>query len=555
MWYACCVARPNPRSDALASAFLVCLVAKLAHGIGAVRDLPTSDEAGYAASGLRLLASVKSHAPPAWPAPSWGPLYAAWYAGIAAFCPASEEVFDVQWTSMVLALTLAFYALGRRRGLGPLASMLLAGAPLATNFFHMQPMPNHLALLFLLVACICAVGAREWIAKLAALFLATLGGAFVRPELAVVAFPLGAAVGGLAVHRVVKRQGGSERATALALSSFAAAAALVMVLGNPLGGTRSFEAFSQHYGFTATRREHLPGNPWVNFEWIVRRDFGAVGSMRQAVLANPGALLRHALYNLGELPSNVLDLCMLRRSVTAPTPVAWQGASAVALCAALIALAASVRRALRGRGSEREGPAVTLLVLAFGVAVAAETPGVLLVFPRAHYLVAPCALAWLLAGGELEKAIMARAAVLRPIPRAAAIAVACAALWLLVPAARGSAPSPQPVRAAVRAVRALELSPATVFDASSEILALAGYGGFPTINGWSKSEPFDALLARHDVGIVVLTDGMLAREAYARDPSVASFVSDPVPFGLSRVYVDPGFVQVFARPGLIRAGR
>jgi hypothetical protein len=184
----------------------------------------------------------------------------------------------------------------------------------------------------------------------------------------------------------------------------------------------------------------------------------------------------------------------------------------------------------------------------FALACAAAAPGVIAVFPRAHYLVAPCALGWLLATTEAFAWLHGRLRAAPPsgspwrqLPGAAAIAVA---LWLVVPRAASSPPQPQPVRRATAWLRSQALTCAPVFSGGVDLATLAGYE-CPVVPGWRKREPLFDLLEREGIGLVLLEDRMLGREAFATDPQVRAFLLDPDARGFCERYRDPGFVRIF----------
>jgi hypothetical protein len=526
-------------ADTLAVGALLVLAGKLVIGVAGFRDLPGADENYYETSGVRLLWALRAHETlPRQPA-DWAPLYSTWYAALAAVCPDPARLFDLSWALLVVLSTVALYALARRLGQSPVVSVVTATALLATGFFHIEPFPSLLYLAILLLGALVASTCPTWLSRTTAVALTFGCAVFVRPEAAVAYF---ATLVALAVW--VARSTRPRAAAAHAAVALGPPALLALAFGNPLGGSRAFEAFAQHYAFTVTRREHLPGDPWMNFSGLVRRDFGDVAGVWQALAANPRALLAHALYNARELPSNVLDLCAVRTSVTGPSSPLVQGVSAVVVVAAVAALALRIRR---------RTPRV--LDVLFVLACASAGPGVLLVFPRAHYLVAPCALGWLLATTEAVARVRARfpalaRAALPSWQRAASAVAAAGVLWLVVPAAWTSPPRPQPVRRTAAWLRSAHLARVPVFSAGVDLATLAGYD-FPLVSGWRKNEPLLDLLARHRIGLVTLEDRMMGREAFADDPQVQAFLLDPASYGFCEGYREPGFVRVFVGAGAL----
>jgi hypothetical protein len=526
--------------DLLGLGAVLLLVGKLTSGIGHVRDLAGADEATYGTTGLRLLASLRAHVRVEWPEPDWSPLYSLWYAALGALLPDRERLFDVEWSLLVALATMGLYVLSRMLRQSVTAAVAIAAAPLATSFFHTVTYVSHFYLVVLLAGCSIACACRTRHVRVGVL-VATLGcAAFVRPE-AALAFLACTAATALSIAF------GPNVARALwrALPAFALPGALLLVFGNPLAGARGFGAFSQHYAFALTRREHGSGDPWMNYEAIVRRDFGDAGSIRQALAANPSAVLSHAIYNLRELPGNVLDLFALRRSVTVPSSVPWQTASAVLVAIAAIALIARWRSGAAGT------TATTLVGRTFALACVAAAPAVVLVFPRTHYLVAPCAFGWLLAGTWLAD-VLRRSRWGRAMPRAVVFVGTLATLWWAVPSPATSVAAPQPMRRAVLALRSLHLGDAPVLAADDDLMTMAGYDD-PVWSGWWKSEPLFSVIVREGIGIITLQEAVRWRSTFADDPDVAALLGAPGRSGFCAVYEAPGFVRVLARPQLLSA--
>jgi hypothetical protein len=513
------------------------------------------------------------------PPAEWGPAYSATYALVNLASPDRARLFDVHWALLVGATVLGVYVVARGIGQTQPVALAMAAALLATCFFDIEPFPGHFALVLLLVGCVAALRCPTRHGA-ASVLLATLGCvSFVRPEATPVFLGFGVAFAALSwleirdgtMRRATREPdpvqgeaggGSSVRAVAVrAALALAPALALAGIFGNPLGGGRGFGAFAQHYAFTETRRNGLPGDPWLNYEALARRDFGDASTVAGAFRANPGAAIGHVLYDLRELPGNVLDLCALRSRVTEQGSVALQAVSAVVIAVALAGAARVIAKATR---RPRETAAPVLVTLGFFLmACAAELPASLIVFPRAHYLVAPCAFGWILgtwgvAGWARRRGsarvVDERAFAVMPLLEARptlACALVLAVAWLLVPTGSAGGRKPTPKRQAVEALRALDLQPGPIFEAGPGFAALAGYDS-PTVSGWEKNEPLLPLLARRHIRVVILWDRYLGRDAFAKDPDVAAFLAAPASHGYDEVFAAPGFLRVYAAPGTVR---
>src|SRR5439155_22965155 len=96
----------------------------------------------------------------------------------------------------------------------------------------------------------------------------------VRPELAVSFLALALAALGGGVWVVVRQPRQARRLVAPTLLVVGCAVLLLRGMGTPLGGTRSFIAFHQHYAMNQFLADRIPLGASLHSEHIVARDFG-----------------------------------------------------------------------------------------------------------------------------------------------------------------------------------------------------------------------------------------------------------------------------------------
>jgi len=508
-------------------------IARLTFGISAVRDIPVDDEALYASAGIRMLNALHGGA---WqpPPPDWAPLHSAYYAALHAFFPARDQLFDVAWVLLITYVTGAMYAVARAMSCPPLLSLVAAGAVLATNLFHVLPFPSHVLAGLLLTAVLVATRCRTFLARLAVLTAALFAGAFLRPEMAALAI---AAMGAYVVLMVRQRRSWRQ-----AIPLVAQVAVLATMFGSPLGRGRAFIAFSQHYAFGVARREHLADDAWMNHPRITARDFGDATTLTSAFLRNPKAVASHVFHNVVELPSNVLDLCSLRANVTEAPPPWLQGVSAI-----LIGLAVVVLLGTWLRSRSHAAPTVRFVRLTFLAVCAAVTPGLLFIFPRAHYFVVPCLFGWLLAMHGLAR--LADRVVGRASPVGWAIVIA--GLLGIVPASSDAAASSLPQRRAVAALRHLALHPGVTMDLTGGVVLYAGYDS-PRISEWVKDQRWNQFVIDRKIDTVFVWERFLAHQSFADDNEFTEFLAAPASLDFCEVYVDPGYGRLLVRPHVLR---
>jgi hypothetical protein len=197
-----------------------------------------------------------------------------------------------------------------------------------------------------------------------------------------------------------------------------------------------------------------------------------------------------------------------------------------------------------------------ILALFFIVACAAALPGALVVFPRAHYLVAPCAFGFVLAGCGVLR-VSTWAARDDRGPRWGLVAIAClgAVLACVVPssAAAKVEAAAQPNRNAERALKRLALPRLHVLELSIGFAAIAGYD-YPTWTGWEKTDPMYRFLTDRDIGVIVIWEPFLEHPAFADDPEARDLLSAPERRGWCIAYSDPQNYRVLVRTGALDDG-
>src|SRR5262249_53590859 len=143
-----------------------------------------------------------------------------------------------------------------------------------------RPYPNHFAFAVLAFGATLAIRARTWPRRLMVLGLTLLAGSYVRPELAVSFLLCCVAAVVVSVAGVLRTPRQTVRHLAPVLLVLGCAGLLLSVLGNPLAGTRSFVAFSQHYAFNVVTSEQSTLNAFTQFATVVERDFGKAANVR-----------------------------------------------------------------------------------------------------------------------------------------------------------------------------------------------------------------------------------------------------------------------------------
>ncbi len=538
---------------ALELAFLLLVTLKFVAGLAGYCDLSLWDESSYLRSGANFLQEgLRS--------PYWGPLYSLWFFALSHVVPDRIDLYYRSWQVLIVADTLAIWLLLLRlevRRPPRIAGVLLV---VFGGFFFVTPHIACFAVLVLALACLAAhaLWPRSPVLGVAMLQLGFLVDAFVRPEYFAASLLYLPILAWVAVrHRAPWRHvAGSLAVLAVAY------AGLMLAFGVPLGGDRLLFAFGQHYSVNMSHLGRVRGDPWLDYEQVLHRDFGNARTMPEIVRANPAAFARHVLINARSIPLEIARLMPVYESVNSfrsqAYTLAFEAALYLLVAALMVAHAVRAGPALGARlGDFWRRRRVQLAAIVPGMLP--SVAGLLLIYPRQHYLV-PLLLPLLVAAILLWNDALAPegfASWLETPRGLAALLVVgliafpniCGAPW---PRRLSAADAPHPVAGIVRHLLAQRLE--RRFARIGVLELDQGYGvylpdRFVEVEA-DKRPPglsFGALLAAHEVKVVVATPHLKADPRYAHDPGFQRFRSDPAAYGFIRQQLPAGTDVFVAR--------
>ncbi len=514
--------------EAVPVLILLAVAAKSSFGEWRARDLTLTDETAYLSWAMGKLG-------PGPIAAEAGPLYVAWYRLLMCLPVGVEYLPFVSHALLQGLLTLLFYALMRRLGVGrwvgaTAASVLLLNTLLST----LDPFPMHFSTALLAVGVLVGTYRRSLLGACGPIGFGALAACYARPEfgtLLLIFLPLYIACG---VWTCVRAPGRSREFLGWAVPLVAAVAVCGCTRGLPLpDGHRGWVAFTQHYARNVEEANGT-GDPvqWtIHWDQAGRAEFGEARSLGEAVRARPEAVARHVGRNFYRSPIAAYALCRPKAmAVTSRKPIH------LLLVAGLgVGFVGLVRRVQGGGLRGPDGQPLRAVLLALACIAVISGPAVLIVYPRDHYLLLPMFFLLALAVSGL------------PAPR-----------W---PAALG-APDTWKVRIAGFAVGALLVGatptalnewtlirplltktrpPALAFE-NREVMALLhslpprpvvvvmDHGSYQLLRtGWMassavavghdrKAENFWAFVAKHRIEVIILDHRLPSDERFGGDP-------------------------------------
>lgn len=351
---------------------------KLVLNIDRVSDLRMFDETIYLASGLQLIEDGL-------PDPQWGPLYGVWYFLLSRLTsdPVNLHFFNQQVLPITIVIALYLYL--RTLAVSPAISLAASGLFLISDILEIDPRPTHFALLILLITLIVATPTRTAIAYLSRLGIGVLLMSYVRPEYTLsVVLILAIAIYELiySFKTPVNRKRNFSEIGLFLLSAIL----LLILIGNPLAGGRSWFAFSQHFSLNWAAWNHLTLNPWDHHvDWIPIL-FDGADNLAEAFGNSPVLFVRHILANLNRyLNTSIAILFVSFQSF------GWSSVFVDKLIFAEIVLLAFVcRRIFQKRTriiQNLDRKQWRRLTVTAAVLFLAIFPSAILIYPRSHYLI------------------------------------------------------------------------------------------------------------------------------------------------------------------------
>jgi hypothetical protein len=464
-----------------------------------------------------------------------GPLYVLWYRALLLLPIPIEYLSHVSHGLLLGLLSVLFYALARRLGVGrwpgaAATALLILNTRLTTT----EPFPVHLATALFAGGVLVGTYRRSLLGACGPIGFGILAACYARPEfgtLLLVFLPCYLAVGTWALWRADCRE-----FLPWAIPLVVATAACGWMLSVPLpSGNRGWDAFAQHYARNVVEASGGNSEGWTqHWEATTRKEFGEARSLSQAVRTRPGAVAWHVERNLTRLPNAAVRLCGPDEYRLPTTLRVVQSACALVVLA--VCAVGVIRRVRSGGLYGPEGQPLRAVLLALACVALVSGPAVLVVYPRDHYLLLPLFFSLVLVVSGLP-------ALAWPgwlgAPTAGKVRFAALAAAVLIvgatPTGIGEWTFLRPLKApsshfdsniAVRRdtlalLHSLPRRPGTV------VMDYRYWGDYQTlwmmppvtlISHESKGEGFRAFVAKHRIQVVVLERELLTDPRFAHDP-------------------------------------
>jgi hypothetical protein len=279
--------------DIIAVGILLIAGLKLTLGLENVMDVGLYDESYYLYAGVKLLDQGL-------PSAEWAPLYAAWYYLLSLFQPNRIELYYLNYKILSILLPILFYVFLRRCDLSAVISVI-ASVFVLISYANLPvwPKPAHFSALIALVFFILATYIPSFTSATLFVSIGALLSSFVRPDFFLAYLLLLVLYVGVLVATFRQLRLSREISAFLAFATVSSL--LLVILGQPafgVQGSRSFEAFGQHFSLNWVRWTDAGLNPWTNWTEIVSNNFGDAHSILEALANNPPLFFKHVVSNV-----------------------------------------------------------------------------------------------------------------------------------------------------------------------------------------------------------------------------------------------------------------
>jgi hypothetical protein len=534
-------------------AYVLGLVLGRSIGLQSVRDIRFDDETIYLDHGIRMFLDGAIPA-------ERSPLYQLWYWLQSLIINDPVDLYYCNWSALLFINLLVLWFLLMKMRVPRVRSVVLLALFSTLTLFEVWPYVTLLSMAGVGIAMRLTFGLRSWISTLSTLSAIFGILAFVRPELTT-SFLLSV----LTLVCVSWFENGTiARKAGAFVISVVPFLALLVIFGSPFGGNRLFHAFGQHYSLNVVRTESLQVDPWNFSVEITRRDFGDSDSVWDALRTNPKRVAWHVRANVRNLTSAWDIFAPAVASYRVPRLRTTLGLLVVAgvLLGGVVGLRTMYARGARTFWTDHSPESHALIATAF-----AAVPGLgsmVLVYPRAHYLLAPCLGVVVFSAWGLSE-LLAKAG-LRGRDRwqgVAAAGLGCLVVlpgssglepWYLRRATSSSGPEHLESIATIRFLQGLPLSIARgenigVLEADYSRAVYAGWQ-FHRINQ-TQCRPFIDCIRRERPEIIV--NNLRLRKYYStlNDDGYKTFLMRPETLGYKKMEIPGQQAQIFVREDII----
>lgn len=469
-------------------------------------DIRFFDESAYMFNGVKLASEGL-------PRPDFAPIYAIWYFILSLIEPNRVSLYYLNYKLMTILPPLLVYVLLRKNQVTIHVSALISWFFLISSVnAGTWPKVSHFALILILGILILASRKSLLWTSLYVSFGALLV-AYVRPEF-FISFLLS-----MLIFIIVFTLNKNETFQLTYLMGFALLSVLLLiVIGIPYSGNRSFVAFGQHFSSNWVIWNENEINPWTNWQEILSQNFGSGDSILDAFIHNPSMFLKHITYNITSLIKNAPDVVLPDIFPKDLLSIIFAALSIIGLCIVNL------------KNIPKKFKEFSNLFIFFGIFIIPSLISIIIIHPRDHYLLIVFVLSALFLTILLDKHKLDQ----RQLDYQWIMLLGFFAFTITPYYANpGEMNLPQPKKDAVNFIQTLN-----IIERVNLLETEGGYhyflgDNYHRISQSAKDIGFFGFLEEQGINMIVLTDGLLEDTRFRDDPEWQEFLT---------IYPDFGFI-------------
>jgi hypothetical protein len=458
---------------------------------------------------------------------------------------------------MTIVPAVLIYVVMRGYKLGYMVSVAVAWLFLISLAnLSVWPKPAHFALIIILLFLYFARSAQDYTQAAPILAVGALVSSFVRPEymLTYLLFTAG--------YIIVLLKGRNRQQIKAqiipALTLLAASVGLMAVFGVPgldNQGSRSFEAFAQHFSINWVGWTGSTLNPWTDYPQIMALNFGDAHSLLGAAQHNPAVVLRHIATNIVNYAATIVQLPFVHFNVLLPGNTrAMTLAEGVLLMAAVLGVAIARRSELRmalraGITKQRRFLWICACFVLPSVASA------IVIYPENHYLIAQIVLGAIALGVIVAKP----AEEPQPLPRHHALALIAVLLiatpyistnWYFTEQSASEGRRLNNLHT-IQYLRSLQFTqPLNMLEADGGYYIYVG-DNVHRVAQSTKDTDFTTFMRQKKLDMIVVSSDLANDSRFKDDQSWLAFLSDFRSFGFEAVDIPGTDRKLIARQSIL----
>lgn len=529
--------------------FLVLLISGIVYiyGIGKFLDIFGNDESMYLYWGISF--------PYNFPLSEWSPLYIIWYYFLNLLQPDTISLYFLNYILMTILPPLFIYIFLRVNKVQLIISFTCSLLfLLSSSNFPTWPKVSHFALLSLLTGLIISSFLNDKKLKVLVFTLSLLVTSFIRPEFFISYILIGVILFVMYVKEFFDMH--TFKSVAPLITAALISLVLLNIFGLPVGsGTRSFEAFGQHYSRNWVKWHNDPRDPYYNYSIILKEDFGNANSVSEAFIKNPSAIIKHVTENLKILPDEFKYMFLYLYPPNYPGKFMVISALVV-LIISLIPFSRNLNKLNQKSFLKKISENFKNCRFFFLIVLIALAPLILssiFVYPRKHYLLFPGVIIILLLIIILFRNIF----ITKKRFTIISLAYVCILPIMLVRPLSSIVTSPKPEnQLTIKFLRSLEIKEPVNILETWGIYSIYESKNYVRVPEYSKDVLFKEYLNKWSINMVVLSERLSNDTRFSTDPEWNYFIKHPEEFGFITIEIpDVKGIKLLVKKDILKEGK